>query len=284
MAGERGIGAVVWGVLAGRPVTTETIMRHLSISGRLPGAFAEIVGIAAIARAAIEMGIRVPDEALQAAADDFRQAAGLFKAEDCARYFEERGWRLEDFEAHLERSLVRAAVREKVVPLDRVEARFRERRPELRLYAASQISVESLDKSRELLAQVREGEIDFAAAARKHSREALTAPGGGYIGWLRPAQFPVEARGALHGAKAGDLLGPYEIPGGATIIRIEAIREPDLSQALGEEIAEELFAEWLDERVRALDAYLVQPVAPAPAAASAAAPATASAPVPAPTQ
>lgn len=241
----------------GRPIITDDVIRHLCISGQLPGIVAEMVGLTVIAREALSRGVTVPDTALQEAADDFRRNAGLGNSEECQAFFDARGWRIEDFEAHLERSLIRAAVREEIVPRERVEDHFNEHRHDFRAFAVSQVSVKSLEKAREILAQIHEEEVQFADAARKFSQEEATAPGGGFVGFLRLSQFPPAIRGALHGVKVGDLLGPFEIPGGATIVRIEAIHEPVLDQATGDEIAERLFADWLDRKIEELDANMI---------------------------
>lgn len=245
------------GVIDGEPIESDDIIRHLRIAGQMPALIAEVAMTAAVAREAIAAGVLVSDEGLQAGADDFRRAAGLLTAEDTENFLGARGWSVPEFEAHIERSLTRAGVRARVATKEKVEARFRERGADYRLFAVSQISVETAEKAQEILSQVRDGEIRFDDAARKYSLERLTAPGGGYMGYLRLSQFPTHVRGALHGVKPGDILGPFEIPGGVTALRIEEIREPELTGGLGEEIAEAIFAEWLDEKVNALNAGVV---------------------------
>lgn len=244
--------------IGGVPITTDDVIRHLTISGQLPGAVAEIVGLAAIAREAIDRKIGVSDEELQDAANKFRESAGLTGAQETNEFFEKRGWRLDDFEAHLERSILRGTIREIIVPVERVQTHFGEQRHEYRVFGVSRISIETAEKAREILLMVSEGEMTFPDAARRYSRDESSAVGGGFVGHLRATQFPPAIRGALHGVKVGDILGPFEIPGGATCLRIEAITEPELTQAVGEEIAESLFAEWLDRKISEMNAHMIQ--------------------------
>ena len=77
-------------------------------------------------------------------------------------------------------------------------------------------------------------------------------PGG--FTWASFASPVPAPSGRPSGVKPGTL-GPSR--SGASTLRIEDIIEPELSGGLAEEIAEAIFAEWIDEKVNALKAGIV---------------------------
>ncbi|MBL4889700.1 MAG: hypothetical protein JKX97_06740, partial [Candidatus Lindowbacteria bacterium] len=92
-----------------------------------------------------------------------------------------------------------------------------------------------------------------------HSMEPASAIGGGFIGFFRVAQMPIELHGLLLSAKPGDLLGPVPMERGSAIMRVEGIEESEMTDDIILEIKEEIFGDWVAERVEELEPSLRVP-------------------------
>lgn len=254
------------GVIGNRPIECDELAHFLSISGDLPFVFTRMAAEAAVTIAAREGNIEVTNEELQQSANDFRVQNGLLKAADVDGYIAARGWTIIDFETFLEQRILRTKLRDAMFPPQRVVTFYQENISDFRRLALSQILCQSSDIADEIFSQIRDGESEFSSAARRHSLEPVSALGGGFIGFYRISQMPKEIQGLLLSAKPGDLLGPIPAAKGYTILRVEAVQEPQLTDDIIMEIRERLFSEWLDGRIKELNPTLQVPAEEALAA------------------
>ncbi len=167
--------------------------------------------------------------------------------------------------------LVDEKTAETYTPLEQVEGRIRERilLPESDVVdyfnahrdeyvveegvLARQIVVKTAPEARKILAQARAGG-DFEALAKLHSTDLPTKNNGGLLGWIRPGGYiqgigqNEEVEKALFAAAENDVVGPFELPDGFHIFKVDRRRE--FREMDFDEVRSRIFSKLLDERRR----------------------------------
>ena len=105
----------------------------------------------------------------------------------------------------------------------------------------------------ELALAIREGELDFAAAAIRHSEGPESAQGG-RVGPIWPQAGHPELNRRLDQANEGDLIGPFNVGDVHVLLRLDTRITTRLDEALQGQLIEELYNEWLNRQLAALEA------------------------------
>lgn len=103
----------------------------------------------------------------------------------------------------------------------------------------------------ELATAIREGELDFAAAAIRWSEGPESAQGG-RIGPVPPEVGHPELNRLLAEANPGVLLGPVVIGDFHVLLRLDHRLDTRLDEATQQQLIEELYRQWLDRQIEAL--------------------------------
>ncbi len=197
--------------------------------------------------AAREHGITVSDAELQRAADEFRSRHNLAGAADTRGWLESEGLSADDFEAGLERDLLRDKWRDHLTNR-RLTDHFNAHRDAYTQLRLHNILVAREDLAHELQTQLQEG-AEFAVLARAHSRHASCATGGD-LGVVLRAQLPTNTAAALATARAGDLVGPVATPAGFEFIKLEAVLPAELNPTTIAFIRRQLYDGWLQDNLK----------------------------------
>jgi putative peptide maturation system protein len=200
------------------------------------------IDAALICAAAERMAIEVTDDELQQAADEFRAARKLYKADAMHAWLVSRRLRQEDWEAVLEDGVLRRKVRQKVCA-EKIEQHFVENRRALDAAGIAQIVLPDENVARELRAQCVEDQVNFHDLARQF-------PAGRFIGRLRRHQMEPLLAAAIFGAQPGEVAGPVRTNEGWCLALVESLHPATLDEATREEIAETLFQRWLQAERR----------------------------------
>lgn len=142
-----------------------------------------------------------------------------------------------------------------------VELRFLERKLELDQVTYSLIRVEDQELADELYQQIREGEADFADLAPLHSQgqERFTR---GLIGPVPLALAHPAVVNRLRTGEPGQIWEPFHLVNVWLILRMEQRFPAQLDEATRDQLIEELFDLWFQERVRLLMAGEPLPALP----------------------
>ncbi len=142
-----------------------------------------------------------------------------------------------------------------------VELRFLERKLELDQVTYSLIRVEDQELADELYQQIREGEADFTDLAPLHSQgqERFTR---GLIGPVPLALAHPAVVNRLRTGEPGQIWEPFHLVNVWLILRMEQRFPAQLDEATREQLIEELFDLWFQERVRLLMAGEPLPALP----------------------
>jgi len=116
----------------------------------------------------------------------------------------------------------------------------------------SMLRCKSRPRLEELSLAIREGELDFAAAAIRFSEGPESAQGG-RIGPISPdVGNPVFAE-KLAKANEGDLIGPFAIGDTHVLLRLETRITTRLDEDLQNQLLQELYDAWLDRQLSSLE-------------------------------
>ena len=116
----------------------------------------------------------------------------------------------------------------------------------------SMLRCRSLPRLEELSLAIREGDLDFAAAAIRFS-EGPESSQGGRIGPISPDAGHPELKRRLEQASEGDLIGPFPIADMHVLLRLDTRITTRLDEVLQAKILKELYADWLERQVQALE-------------------------------
>ena len=116
----------------------------------------------------------------------------------------------------------------------------------------SMLRCRSRPRIEELSLAIREGELDFAAAAIRFSEGPESAQGG-RIGPISPDAGHPELRDRLNKANGGDLIGPFAIGDMHVLLRLDARITTRLDEALQSQLLQELYDAWMDRQLSRLE-------------------------------
>ena len=116
----------------------------------------------------------------------------------------------------------------------------------------SMLRCQSRSRLEELSLAIREGELDFAAAAIRFSEGPESAQGG-RIGPMSPDAGHPELKRRLAQANEGDLIGPFAVGEMHVLLRLDTRITTRLDERLQAKILKELYASWLERQLQALE-------------------------------
>jgi hypothetical protein len=117
----------------------------------------------------------------------------------------------------------------------------------------------------ELAIAIREGELDFSAAAIRFSEGPESAQGG-RIGPIAPEAGHPELNRRLDRANEGDLIGPFPIGDMHVLLRLDTRITTRLDESLQTQLIEELYNDWLARQVTSLlEGNSIEPIEYLPA-------------------
>ena len=116
----------------------------------------------------------------------------------------------------------------------------------------SMLRCRSRPRLEELSLSIREGELDFAAAAIRFSEGPESAQGG-RIGPISPNTGHPELKDRLANANEGDLIGPFAVGDMHVLLRLDTRITTRLDEALQAQLLQELYDAWLDRQLSLLE-------------------------------
>ncbi len=228
-----------------REITLEELVQRLKTAGR-EAIIKPLMYETILTDYAREKLITVSDEELQGRFDAFRRSKKLFATDETEKWLEAKGLTLEEVEREMEQNIIAEKVRESF-PKEAVEKYFAENRVNMDAVEIGLLTVAEEGVAREILAQIREEEADFMALAREYSVEE-NAKQGGYVGPVTRTGLPEEASAAAFGAAEGQVVGPFEMEAGYSLILIIAQHPAVLDDRRESEIRNALFQNFLAEQ------------------------------------
>jgi len=233
----------------GEDVSLSVVLKTLGQTGRttfLIDAARELL----VERAALERGLRIDDDELQSAADTFRVARNLHRADDTHAWLTARGWSAADLERYLELRLLRARLTEDIASPDRIAQHFADHRRAYDQARLAHILVAERPLADELLAQIQDEEASFGDLARRYSIDTATAHMRGELGQIGRSSLSSAVESAVFAAADDDVVGPIQTTRGFHLIKVHALILGQLDKNVEAAIRADLFGQWSDEQLR----------------------------------
>lgn len=146
-----------------------------------------------------------------------------------------------------------------------VEERYSRTKSERDRLIYSMLRCRNPARASELALAIREGELDFAAAAIRWS-EGPESASGGRIGPLPLNAGHPELNSRLATASEGQLIGPFAVGDMHVLLRLDTRITTRLDDGLQEQLIEELYGEWKDRQIqRLLAGDTIEPIEYLPA-------------------
>ncbi|MCT7953841.1 peptidylprolyl isomerase [Laspinema palackyanum] len=135
------------------------------------------------------------------------------------------------------------------VTAEQVEDYFQKNQQAFEQVVLSRIVVEQYDKAVELKTQLEQAGASFEALAKEHSIAGERAYNG-MMGAILFSQLPPAIREAISKAQPGDIVGPLELEGRYSLLRLEQRIPATLEGQLKRQLQEQLFEQWWQSKLQ----------------------------------
>lgn len=193
-------------------------------------------------------GLVLSAEDLQKAFDDFLRSQNIDSPAALARVLAVNLLTEADLKVQLSQPLLLRQIIERDY-LPKAEARFLERKAQLDRVVYSLLRIADPGLARELYLQIEEGESDFAELAAAHAEGPERATRG-VVGPVPLLQAHPRLAERLRTATPGVLMEPFQIENWWLVVRLESYTPATLDGPTLEQMARELFEDWLDQEVQ----------------------------------
>lgn len=237
-------------------IANKDILHQVQLSGKTLSIIEEIICRKIITEAACETGITISSDRLQKAADEFRLSHQLHNAKDTWEWLSKQNLSLDDFEEIINYSLISSELNQHLFK-DKIEPYFVERQLDYMRVVMYEIVLEDEALAMELYLAIQNKEISFYEVAHQYIQEPELRRRGGYQGILNRQDLKSEISAAVFAANPPHLLKPITTSKGISLILVEEIIKPKLTEELAAQIGITLFDRWLKEKVKEIEYELV---------------------------
>ncbi|MGF1541956.1 MAG: peptidylprolyl isomerase [Pleurocapsa sp.] len=233
-------------------IDRDDIFEYLKISCQTPQVLEGAVICKIVQAETAKHKISVTTQELQQGADDFRLMQKLHTIQDTQNWLGRNYLSLDDFEQLIYTNTLSKKLAQHLFS-DRVEAFFHANQLDYTQVAIYEVSLDDEDLAMELFCALQEGEISFHEVARQYIRDPFLRRAGGYQGILNRQQLAPEIASAVFAANPPQFIKPILTSMGVHLILVEEIIEPELNEQTKNQIINELFAQWLQQKMQTLE-------------------------------
>ena len=229
---------------------------YLKTSGKLGVFLAEILRQYLIEYEIEEFkGVSIEDSQIEQSIIDFRISNRLTDSQDFQVWLSGNQLSYEDFRKGVTSDLKLEILKSQIAE-QKLEEHFNNQKPVLDRVVISRLILDSQEQAQSLKQRILEDRTQFEALVREYS---LTDDrfSNGMMGAIAKGQIPNILRTALDLANPGDILGPFEMEDRHGLFRVETFIPASLEdETLREELKNQIFEEWLQNKMQNLDIRL----------------------------
>jgi parvulin-like peptidyl-prolyl isomerase len=239
----------------GEPISLGQTLRYLESSGRLNSLLWEIMRQHVVeqelqASEALDIG----SEVIEQAVIDFRLARQLIDAESFQEWLANEGINYVAFRKKMASNLKLEQLKSQVTEPN-LQEYFIKRKLYLDRVVLSRLVVVEEVLAEELKSQILEDNVKFESLVQEYS-VAEDRIVNGMMGAISRGALPDELRMAIDLAKPGAFIGPLNIEELWYLVRVEKLLPASLDETLKQELEDELFEQWLEEKIKSIDVQL----------------------------
>lgn len=232
-------------------IDADKFVSFLRLTDGLDKPLEDMVNHKIAVHAARKSGLSAEKSEMQAAADDFRRVAGLYRAQEMREFLDASGMTLDDFENFISEMVILGKMKEQVLTRAAVEEYFQLNLPSFEAVELSHMILDSEDKAREAMANSEDDPAHFSELAKQESIAVNTAVNGGFIGRVSRDTLAPEADAKVFNAAAGAIVGPIETDDGLwEIFFIHKKIDPELNDFTKDEVQNVLWGRWVSDRAK----------------------------------
>ncbi len=203
----------------------------------------------------LQKDIQVDSFRVDQAIMDFRMQNQLTNPNRFRQWLATNGITYEDFQRQVTFGIKVEKLKTEVTE-PKLEKYFTERKPFLDRVVLSRIILSDKELAENLKQQILEDISKFESLARKHSlTEDRVAKG--MMGAISRGQLPNILKAAVDLASPGEVIGPLEIDGRYCLFRVEEFLPASLEEPLKQELQNQLFEQWLQEKLEKMTIKLI---------------------------
>ncbi|MEG4084841.1 peptidyl-prolyl cis-trans isomerase [Microcoleus sp. POL10_C6] len=231
-----------------QPLSLQASLQHLKKAGKLNTVLLEIAQQNLLEREIQAREIPEPTaEMVEQFLLEFRLQQKLTSPESFQLWLLKNGTTYSEFKQQVSFRIQQEELKASITA-DEVQNYFDQRKADLERVVFSRIVVESVDSARNLKEKAEQG-ADFNQLAKEHSivDDAIV---GGVMAPIIRSQMPEVIREAMRSAQPGQLVGPLQIEQRYCLLRVEQCLPASLDGSLKCEIEEQIFQQWLTEKLQ----------------------------------
>jgi parvulin-like peptidyl-prolyl isomerase len=229
-------------------ISLQEIIQHLKVSCQVPTIAEAIATHKIITEAAANAEITVELTELQQAADGVRLANDLLTPEATLSWLARHCLSVDEFEEIAHMNVLSGKLAQHLFG-DRVEPFFIEHQLDYTGAILYEVVLEDEDLAMELFYALQEGEMQFYEVAQQYIQNPELRRVGGYRGKVTRSELRPEISAAVFAATPPQLLRPIVSSTGVHLVYVEAIVQPELTEALQVQILSDLFADWIKQQI-----------------------------------
>ncbi len=237
------------------PISLGQALRYLKSSGKLESVLWEVVRQHVIEKELqTQQDFAISSDVIDQVVMDFRVENQLTGYESFQDWLASEGIDSATFRQQIAFNLKLEELKAKVTEPN-IQEYFIERKLFLDRVVLSRLVVEEQALAQELKSQIVEDGARFEQLVQEYSvvEDQIF---NGMMGAVSRGTMPDALRTVVDLAKPGDLLEPLEIQGLWYLVRVEKFLSAALDEQLGQELQDELFEKWLDDKIQAMNVKL----------------------------
>jgi parvulin-like peptidyl-prolyl isomerase len=229
-------------------ISNSELFHQLKISGKIPELIHGILQRRVLETTAQELAIEISDQELQSGADRFRASNKLESANATERWLQDRMLTVDDFEQLVTTNLLTYKVAERLFD-SQVAPYFHQHILDYAAAIIYELLVTDKNLAIELYYAIQEGDMTFGDVAKRYGQTKEIQQRAGYQGLVPRQKMLPEVSAAVFAAQPPQILEPIATAKGIYLIWVEELVQPQLDDALREQIRWELFQEWLQKKI-----------------------------------
>jgi parvulin-like peptidyl-prolyl isomerase len=201
-----------------------------------------------INQAALEQGIELTEEEIQAEADEIRLKNRLESAEATYKWLADQMITPDDWEKGICDRLLSQKLAYHMFDSE-VDKYFAQHKLDFEQLVLYSISVPYQQLAQEIYYQVEEREISFYEAAHLYDVYEERRLRCGYDGKVRRWSLDPDIAAALFSVRPREIIGPVQVADGFSLLMVEEIMNSSLTAEVRQQILDQMFNEWVDREV-----------------------------------
>ncbi len=238
-----------------QPISLEQALKYLDSAGKLESVLWEIMRSYVIDQELQTLEkFDISSELLDQVVLDWRLENDLTNYATFQEWLANQGLDYPTFRSQIADKLKLEKLKAQVTEAN-LQEYFIERKIFLDRVVLSRLVVEEQALAEELKSQILEDGAKFEQLVQEYS---LTDDRilNGMMGAVSKGTLPTVLRAALDLANPGELIEPFEIEGLWYLVRVEKLLPASLDEQLKEELAHELFEQWLEDKIQNINVQL----------------------------